>query len=575
MINRYYQEELANLRELGAEFARQNPAVAPMLSGASADPDVERLLEGVAFLTALLRAKLEDDFPEITQELVQLLFPHTLRPIPSAAIVAFRPKPALKQSRLLPAGIPLASVPVEETVCLFRTAAPLEIHPVQVVEAGLRQPPGKPPALRLTLESTGIRLAEWRPSRLRLFLAAPPPAAAEILRLLERHLAAIVLAVPDASPPTVLPAECLRPAGFEEEDALLPFPPQSFPGFRILSEYFSFPEKFLFVDLCGWERWRERGRGHRLDIDFVLTSPPPEPLRVKAADFVLGAVPVVNLFPLDADPIRLDHRQTDYPVRPAAPDPAKCRIYAVERVVGHVHGTAEERLYHPFDYFRPHTPSSPTYHVTLRPLPLGAGFDVRLSIPYPAEPPATETLSISLTCTNGSLPEALKAGDIRVPTSGTPEYLEFHNLRPPTPDILPPTGGNLLWRLISHLALNFLSIEKADHLRTLLALYAGDQRRDRAAHLANLKRIAGIVGLDVRGADRLVGGVMLRGRRIRLELRGDHFAGAGDLHLFASVLNRFLAGYAALNSFTELTVHETINGDEYRWPARIGDRHLL
>jgi type VI secretion system protein ImpG len=575
MINRYYQEELANLRDLGAEYARENPAVAPMLSGASADPDVERLLEGVAFLTALLRAKLEDDFPEITRELVQLLWPHILRPVPAATVIAFRPKPSLKQSQLLPAGIQLASVPVESTVCRFRTSAPIELHPVKITEAAFRQPPGAPPAIRLTLESVGLRLADWRPSRLRIFLASVPPAAAEVLRLLVRELAHIVLQVPDASPPLVLPADCLRPVGFDPEDALLPFPAQSFPGFRILMEYFYFPEKFLFVELSGWERWRARGGGNRLDIDFVLKTAPPEPMRIKAADFVLAAVPAVNLFACDADPIRLEHRRTDYPVRPALPDPAACRVFAVERVVGHVHGTAQERVYHAFDYFRPHSPASPVYHATLHPAPLGHGFDVRLSIPYPAEPPVPETLSVALTCTNGSLPEALKAGDICVPTSSTPEYLEFHNLRPPTPEILPPVGANILWRLISHLALNFLSIENPDHLRALLTLYAFDQRRDRAAHLANLKRIAGITGLSAHGADRLVAGTMMRGRSIRLETRIDHFAGAGDLHLFASILDRFFAAYAALNTYTELTVHETLNGEDLRWPARIGDRHLL
>jgi type VI secretion system protein ImpG len=577
MINRYFQEELANLRELGAEYAHDHPAVAPMLSGVTSDPDVERLLEGVAFLTGLLRAKLEDDFPEITHELIQLIWPHLMRPIPCSAIVAFTPKPVIKQTLVIPAGIQIASVPVEETVCLFQTAAAVEVHPLMVTDAAYRHPSGQPPAVSLSLESVGLPLAEWHPTNLRLHLAAAPPAGADMVLLLQRHLRHIVLKAADDSPAVVLPPECLRPVGFAPDDRLLPFPSQSFPGFRILQEYFALPEKFLFLDLVGWERWTQRGNGNRFEIAFVLDSAPPAPLRLRAQDFVLGAVPAVNVFSHDADPIRLEHRRTDYPVRPAAADPGKYQVYAVERVAGYVHGTAQERLYSPFEYFRPHTPATPAYHVKMKNSPVRPGLDVLLSVPYLAEAgaPVQETLSIILLCTNGSLPEALKAGDICVPTSSTPEYVDFHNLRPPTPAITPPVGGNVLWRLVSHLALNFLSIENPDHLKALLSLYAFDQRRDRSAHLANLRRIAGLAGLEVRGADKLVAGIMMRGRRIRLDARVDHFAGPGDLYLFGCILDYFVSAYAALNTFTEFSIREVVNGEEHRWPARIGDRHLL
>lgn len=577
MINRYYQEELAHLRELGAEFAKEHPAVAPMLNGVSADPDVERLLEGVAFLTGMLRAKLEDDFPEITHELIQLLWPHYLRPIPCAVILAFTPKPVVKQSVVVPAGIQVASVPVEETACLFQTTAAFEIHPLRILEAAYLQPSGQPPAIRLGLETVGIGLADWRPASLRLFLAAAPPVGADVYLLLQRHLRHIVLKADDDPAGTVLPADCLRPVGFAPEDRLLPYPGHSFPGYRILQEYFVLPEKFQFLDLVGWERWGRRGGGSRFEILFVLDAPPAAPPRLKARDFVLGAVPAVNVFRHDADPIRLEHRKTDYPVRPSANDPGKYQVYAVERVVGYRHGSAQERLYSPFEYFRPHTAASPVYHVKLVNSPVSAGIDVRLSVPYLAESggPVQETLSIVLQCTNGSLPEALKAGDIRMPTSSTPEYLDFQNIRPPTQAVLPPVGANVHWRLISHLALNFLSIEEPEHLRALLALYAFDQRRDRAAHLANLKRIAGLSALEVQSADKRVSGILMRGRRIRADARGDHFAGPGDLYLFGCVLDYFLSAYAALNSFTEFAIRDVLNGDEHRWPARIGDRPLL
>ncbi len=171
MFNRYFQDELANLRDLGAEFAESHPAIAPMLSGATTDPDVERLLEGVAFLTALMRQKLDDDFPEIIHELIRLIWPHYLRPIPSCTVVSFRPKPTLKQSAIIPAGTHLDSVPVEGTSCTFRTCCDVELHPIQLTEAGLVEAAGKPPTIRLVFELRGLKLEDWSPTTLRFFLA--------------------------------------------------------------------------------------------------------------------------------------------------------------------------------------------------------------------------------------------------------------------------------------------------------------------------------------------------------------------------------------------------------------------
>ena len=113
MFNKYYQQQLQNLRELTREFSKVHPAIAPMLSGTTSDPDVERLLEGVAFLTGLLHRKLDDEFPEIIHGLMDIIFPHYLRPIPSTSIVMFFPKPSMRETITVHAGTSLASIPIE------------------------------------------------------------------------------------------------------------------------------------------------------------------------------------------------------------------------------------------------------------------------------------------------------------------------------------------------------------------------------------------------------------------------------------------------------------------------------
>jgi type VI secretion system protein ImpG len=196
---------------------------------------------------------------------------------------------------------------------------------------------------------------------------------------------------------------------------------------------------------------------------------------------------------------------------------------------------------------------------------------------YPSDsgPPTAETLSIRLLCTNGFLPENIHAGDIRVPTSTTPEYVEFKNLSPPTSNILPPLGTNLLWRLISHLSLNYASLANAENLQALLDLYIFEDRRNRTVFLANKKRVAGVESIEEKGADRLVSGILMRGRDLHLNLRQDHFAGLGDLFLFGCILDSFMGSYAALNTYTRLVIREVLKGDQFEWPARLGDRPLI
>jgi type VI secretion system protein ImpG len=577
MINRYFQSELANLRDLGADFAKAHPAVAPMLSGMSADPDVERLLEGVAFLTALLRQKLDDEFPEIVHELMRLVLPHYLRPLPSAAMVAFTPRPTLKQTATIPAGIQVAAVPVEGTSCLFQTCYAVDVHPLQLLEASFTEASGTPPSIKLLLELTGPTLADWQPSALRFLLAGEFASATDLYFLFGNHLKSIRLTDGDTRHELRLGPEYLKPVGFDADEGVIPYPSNSFIGYRIIQEYFHFPEKYLFLDLCGWEHWQSRGEGNRFEIIFEFDEAPIAYPRVKAGDFVLFATPVINIFPFNADPIRLDHRKTQYRVRPHCTDDNHYQVYAVDQVTGYTQGSARERRYLPFEMFQADFQDNPVYHIDTRTSPVRPGFDVMLSVAYPpqAEPPSAETLSIQLLCTNGYLPENIQAGDICLPTSSTPEFVEFKNLHPPTGSILPPLGSNLLWRLISHLSLNYASLANAENLRALLGTYIFEDQRDRPKFLANRKRVGGIENLESTGSDRLISGILMRGRDIRLDVRVDHFAGPGDLYLFGSVLDYFLGLYASINTYTRLSIKEVIKGDIYQWPERLGDHPLI
>jgi len=576
MFNRYLQE-LSNLRDLGEVFSKTHPEKAGMLSVRRSDPDVERLLEGTAFLTALLRQKLEDEFPEIIHELVKIIWPHYLRPIPSASIVAFTPKPTLKQTSIIPSGTQVASVPVERTSCLFTTCFPVEIHPLSILDASYVESSSQPQAIKLLLELNGPTISDWQPKSLRFYLGGENTTSTELYRLLSNDLKEIHITSPDNNRSLILTPNYLKPVGFSSDESLIPYPMHVLPGYRIVQEYFILPEKFLFLDLKGWERWEDRGDGNRFEITFVLKKIPRSIPRIKTDNFVLSATPVVNVFPFDAHPIRLDHRKTEYRVNPSSNKSTHYQVYSVEKVVGFVQGTARERMYVPFELFNPNTRNHPVYHTHVRESPDEHGFDVYLSVAYSQNSslPVTETLSIQLQCTNGILPEGIRTGDICVPTSSSPEYVDFKNLRPPTSMVLPPLGTNLLWRFLSHLSLNYVSLANIQNLQAMLDLYNFEETRDRTSFLANQKRIAGIENITTRIADRLVAGVVMRGREIQMDIRKDHFIGHGDLYLFGSILNFFLGSFASINTFTQLIVKEVLQGDIYKWETRIGDQPLI
>lgn len=573
MTNPFFHTELELLQVLASEFALANPALAPMLDGSNrTDPDVERLLEAMAFQNAMLRRKLVSDFPELVNKLAQLILPHYLRPIPASTIIGFSPLASGGQSATIPAGTQLASAPVDGTACCFRTCADVELHPLEITYATCAQESGRGGEIRLSLLLHGQPLSGWQPGKLRLFLAGEHAVACELYLLLSRHVTRITLTPVEGGAACVLPANCLRPAGFADDEELLPYPPHAFPGYRLLQEYFSAPEKFLFFDLSGWEQWQQRGAGTQFTISIELDSLPSGPPRIRRDSFALHAVPAVNLFSHHADPISVNHRADSYLVRPSGTNPAHSQIFSVDRVTGYSRATSRARDYLPFELFSAGSNSEPAYHAQLSQSQLHSDHEVHLALAFPREipPNEAETLSITLTCSNGRLPESLRIGDITQPLSALPASVSGRNITPINPGQPPPLGQGLLRQLTAHLYLNHLSLERIEHLRTLLELYVFPGSRS----AANLKRIAGIQALEVTAGEQLVAGIPLRGREIRVLVRQDHFAGAGDLYLFGCILDQFLGRYASINSYTRLEFYETLRGGTCQWPTRLGSQAL-
>ena len=574
IFNRFYNTELARLRTLSVEFAKANPTIAPMLGAESTDPDVERILEGVAFLNGLTLQKLDDEFPEIAQELASVLVPQILRPLPAATMIAFTPKVALNGVAKIPSGTELGSVPVDGLTCIFRTTTALNALPINLLTAQLLAGSDGSKTIQLNIRANNVADAGDSQHRLRFYLGDEQSAAADLFYLLQKDQIESIRLL-DSSGKSVLLSSQLAFPGLDE--GLIPYPDNAFPGFRLIQELLFFPQKFYFVEFTDLFRGMASLTGPHFTIEIRLKKanlPIPE---ISATSFELNVVPAINLFKHSAEPIRVNHQTAEYLVLAEGFDRNQFQIYSVDSVTGFKQGDSAHQSYLPFALlnFANHG-GQRSYRLSVRNSPVNDRVETYLSIAYsPNDPLTNETLSIQLSCTNRSLPESLRLGDINRPTSTSPDGFTFKNIRPITGAIDPPRGEALLWSVVSHTALNFLSLADVETLRSMLRHYNFKRNQDHASVSANERLIEGITGLTVKRENRLIKGVMLQGQHIVMTCQGLNWPSLGSLHLWGTVLNSFLASYAGINSYTRFEIHDENTGTVLTWPMRLGQQPLL
>lgn len=582
MFSKYYQSELAYLREVGRAFGEANPSIAGLLTERGGDPDVERLLEGFCFLTARIRERIDAGVPEVVHGLAELLVPQYLRPVPAASIIEFTPHArALRARARIAAGAEVAATPVEGTSCLFRTTAPLELLPVSLTGVTLDQSVALAPRLKIALQTTEQGLPEiLRPEGIRLFIHGELSLSSTVLLWLLRYCRSVGLHDVASGRTLKLPPSSIRGFGFQQEGALLPWPARANEGFRLLQEYFTLPQKFMFVDVRGLEAGLGT-LGEKFELVFEFDRPPPLPSPVGKDLFRLHCVPVVNLFAVGADPIVARLRGEEHLLRATGIDPQHMEVYSVDSVMGLKTGRAQRTPYQPFVDFS-HAlgddAAGSFFRIRRAKSILDDGLDTFLSVGAPDDvaPEFTdETLSIDLTCTNRSLPARLGLGDVCVATPASPTLARFRNIVAVSKPVRPPLGSELHWRLLSHLALNQRSMADLRSLRGILELYNFQMGVDHPAARANQLRVEAVEGVHVAPVRRLLAGLPVRGLRTTVELEEGRFAGAGDAFLFGAVLDELFAANVTVNAFNELVVRLQPSQMEHTWPPRNGAQQIV
>ncbi|SJL84309.1 type VI secretion system baseplate subunit TssF [Vibrio palustris] len=586
--DKYFREELAFLKEQGQEFTEIHPQLARFLHGRNTDPDVERLLEGFAFLTGRLREKVEDEFPELTHSIINMLWPNYLRPVPSMSVVAFDPDKSVSEKQTVERDTQLDSKPVFGTKCHFRTCRDVNLYPLQMTDINAEHS-RQASVIRLDMCLNGdISAGEAGLDDLRFYLGGDKYSSQMLYLWLNHYLHKISVEVNGVE--FALPHDAFSTVGFDANQSLLPYPKNVYEGYRILQEYLSFPEAFHFIDVAGLDKALPKSVHGDFTLKISFSKTLPTDVRVRRDNFQLYCTPVINLFEHDADPIDLTGKKSEYRIMPSSRYPSHYEVFSVDSVTGWQDSTqagrrvrGEKRVYSAFEsfqhevervrgrkalYFRTRTKDS------IR----GDGFDTFVSFVRSDETVSTdvdEAVSVKLTCTNRLLPLELGVGDICEPTDTSPPYATFRNITVPTQSLRPVLDGSLLWTLISNLSLNYLSLLSKDALSSVLRAYDFRALVDRQAERVGKQRLEGIQRIDSKPVDKILRGLPVRGLQSTMHIDQDKFGSEGDLFLFGTVLSHFFSLYASINSFHELIILNVTNQEKYTWGTQTGMQPLI
>jgi type VI secretion system protein ImpG len=605
----YYERELTFLRQMAAGFAERYPKIAARLviePDKCEDPHVERLLEGFAFLAARVHLKIDDEFPELTEAILSIVYPQFIQPIPSMSIAEFELDPdkgSLDKGLLVPKGSILYSAPVQGMPCKFRTCYDLTLYPVSISSAEFCTPDRLRPLVKAPDAQYAIPLRFSAPKdvilsqleldKVQIYLDGEGALIHALYEALVSKTVRILVRNPQdpRQLPVELPLSALRPMGFDKEEGVLEYDGRSFLAYRLMQEFFCFPEKFFFLELSGLHEILSSGFGNEFEVIFLLSRIDQEETRlrlengVSASVFKTRATPIINLFPHTCEPILMDQKRAEYPIIPDIRRSSGMEIHSITEVVSVNIDQQTTATYEPFYSIR-HAQQSRkqnTFYIASRRQshrPNDEGTDMDLSLvdlSFQSVHPKIDSVTVKTLCTNRDLPSRLPFGndngDFELELSGPIKRIIA--LRKPTSTMRPPIGTNLYWRLISHLSLNYLSLIEGgkEALQQILTLYnfTGTPYAERM--------ISGITSVSSkRKFARLVsdeGIAFARGFEVQIEFDEEQFVGGG-VYLFASVLERFLSNYASLNSFTQLNAKTLQRKEALRqWPPRAGQKILI
>ena len=617
---RYYNQELRYLREMGGEFAREFPKIAGRLGLEGlevADPYVERLLEGSAFLAARVQLKQDAEFPQLAQALLDMVCPNLGAPVPSMLVAQLTPSsdPNLIAGFMLPRGSALtgARTPLGPTRCEFRTAQPVTLTPVRVAQVDyflsatdinlsglpLRERPKSGVRIRLELPA-GMSFAKLPLDSLRFFMGGLQDVALKLHELATCRCVGVLTGPGGKDAATrrqFVPASGVRQVGLADDEAMLPVTLRGLSGTRLMQEYFAFPQRFLFIDVVGLRASFAACPGNSFELVLLFDRYEPslegggEP-----ANFSLNCVPAINLFERRAERITVDDSATAFQVVPDRLASADFEVFDVAAVTGFSSDSDELQFLPLFDV--PHAdPAGAAGYFSLQREPRLAsdrakregprsgyvGSEVYLSLvdlqraPYRAD---LRQLAAKVRCTNRDLPLFMPTGrdhgGLTLETRAPVESVGV--VAGPSRPCSAVREGPMAWRLLSLLSLNYLSLVDEDPERGALALRELLGLFGQSTDAGLLRQIEGVRSVRTRPVVRRhpAPGPIAFGRGLEVQVTVDELSFEGSsAALLGTVLHHYFSRHVSMNSFVQTALISRTRGELKRWRPLPGARAVL
>ena len=560
------------LHEGAREFARKYPAAAPMLLEQGGDPDAERILEGTAYLCAKIHERLDQTAPELIQTLLREVFPESVMPVPSMAVVRFALSPGFTEPLLVARGAQLASKPIGGVSCIYSTMRDVTVLPLSVSSVESETRSDMSGSVTLTLRAAAP-LEKFLPDRLDFHLTGGYSLASQRLLALLTRLESINVSAGASS--VELPSAALSILRSPLEDHRLPSGQAKNRAYAALVRYFCCPEQLTAFGVSGLKRLALTESARELKLTFRFgkgMTPPP----FTDGAFAVNTVAACNVFQLHSEPIQADFTHEEYRIYPHVKEKQYVDILGVTGVTAIRRGGRAERcrpyglynesregLIYNIRYAMPEEGELPEHYISMprRPDSEG-GFD-------------SCVISMDLICCNRGLPNRLLQGDICMPTDTTPSKVAFENITAPSPMLAPPADEELQWRFLAHMNANLLPLASAKALQQTLSLYVPRGGDAPELSVACAKKCQSVRAFSSCDEERLFHGRVFRGRRLSLELEPSGFVSRGDLWLFADSLDQFLAEFAPINTYTRLVLTVSGTDEQWEWAPRLGNRQLI
>ncbi|MEQ4897033.1 type VI secretion system baseplate subunit TssF [Proteus vulgaris] len=590
--NHYFDNELSYLNKLEQYVATEKPQLINQISEKVRDPDAARLLDGIAYLSGNLREQIDRQFPELTNSLVNMLWPAYARPFPSMTVMEYRTEPSQEHAIKITKGQPFSSRPlyVQNDLaqndddnwhqCQFTQCRDLWVLPIQITRITQNKD-----TLDIHFSLNQLQsLAAVGLEKLCIYLNGLSYTTTQLFYLLNSKIKKAKIAT--VKHQITLEHFSVKPIGFHPEDSLLPYPKNSYDGYRLLQEYFCFPEAFLSLAIKGLDNLPPALRSDAFTLSIQFECDIPEAMLITEESIKINCVPAVNLFKSESEAINLTGKETEYVLNKSHKKQDCYDIFSINTIQGWryipnqksyiTHYTAFESFHHQNNQENPERTGY--YRLKIAHHKSNYGYQHTLSFVRNNEEnllDCEESISVSMNCTNRTLASSLSSHSINFyEHTAIAGISSTSNIIKPTKALYPLLGNTLYWSELTNLSINYQSLLSLTALKQILQLYDFKASFFQQSARQSQKCLDAITDLKTESIEYLYKGLPVRGVKTTLSIHQNAFISEGAMYLFCSVLAQFFTLYTSVNMFHELEVINLDNKDIYLWPAKINQQIL-